>query len=366
VAEAARILAASARPVIVVVGDVPQCGAVGEAVAIAEMLGAAVFGEPYFAHMGFPNTHRLFAGRFTANDELVRRADAILALGVEFTSQSPSPVFPAGDAKLIVLAAEAVALGKQVWPDLGLVGHAKATLAALRAMLEKSGAKGSAAWTGEVEGHCAELRSLAESEARRGWDDTPVRIPRLIGEIEAVFGTDALIVDHATTASAHIWQLCDFSNPQRYFGLSARASAQGWGVPASIGVQIARPEQRVVAIVGDGGFMFTSTALYAAAQWQTRNVFIVLRNGGWHDIAYLVKEKMGWSAEEAVAFGIAGQPQIDYAGLAKSLAVESLRVDSAEQLPAALAHARACMGSVLIDLKSDPKKIEYYVSYMSR
>ena len=37
-----------------------------------------------------------------------------------------------------------------------------------------------------------------------------------------------------------------------------------------------------------------------------------------------------------------------------------------EQLPAALAHARACMGPVLIDLKSDPKKIEYYVSYMSR
>lgn len=366
VAQAARMLATAERPLMIVGGEPAQCDAVQETIDIAEMLGAAVFRESDVAYMSFPNNHRLFAGRFSQASELTKKTDAILVLGAEFTGRDASPPLPQAGPRIIALTSEALALGKQIWPDIGLVGNAKSTLIALRDELRGLGAKPRDVWTNEVERHCAQCRSISTSESRRGWDDSPVRIPRLVKEIDLAFGTEVLIVDHSTTASPRFMELGDFSNPQRYFGISARASAQGWGVPAAIGVQIARPDRRVVAIVGDGGFMFTSTCLYAAAQWKTRNVFIVLRNGGWHDVAYTFKQSFGWSDEDTRAFGYADQPHIDYAGLARSLAVEGLCVNSVQELPGALARARDCQGPVLIEVNCDPAEIEHYVAFMSR
>jgi len=362
--QAADLLRSSARPLIVAGGDVAQHGAVEELVALAESLDAAVLGEPYVAYMGFPNDHRLFAGRFSPASPLVEQADVILAVGAEFTETAPLSNAPPADSKIVFMTTDPLDFGKQIWADVGLLGHPKTSLTALRRELQALG-HGAARteWASEINARRTDYRGRLAEEIGKDRDATPIRIPRLIKEVEKVFGTEAVILDHSTTGTACMLQMYDFPDPTRYFGLSARASAQGWGVPAAMGMQIARPDQRVVAFAGDGGFMFTANALHAAALWRLPLVIIVLSNGGWHDVAYGAQKNRGWTDEEIRDFGWVPEPPIDYAGLATSLGVSAQKVEAPGELPGALARARDARGPILLEVRSDPKAVEYYLAW---
>ncbi len=367
IAAAAALLHGARRPLIVAGGDVAQLDAVGEMVELAEMLGAAVMGEPYVAYMGFPNTHPLFCGRFSPASPLVAQADAILAVGAEFSETGAGVTLPPAATPVVFLTTDARDLGKQIWADVGLVGHPKTSLGALIAAVRAlGGGADRGAWQRLVADRQAEYRAQLAAESAKGRDAAPVRLPRLIAEVQKVFGDEAIIMDHSTTGTACLLQMYDFPDPRRYFGISARASAQGWGMPAAIGMQIGAPDRRVIAFLGDGGFMFTSTALYAAALWNTRIIFIVLKNGGWYDVAYGARKNRGWTDEDVRAFGWSGEPAIDYAGLARSLGIASVAIDAPDALAPALLAARAATGPILLVVDTDRQAVEYYLSFIRR
>ncbi|MES2412610.1 MAG: thiamine pyrophosphate-binding protein [Pseudomonadota bacterium] len=364
---AARLLMSAKTPVIVSGGDVAQHDAVDELVTIAELLDAPVFGEPYVAYMGFPNTHRLFAGRFSGNSTLLKEADVVFVVGAELTGGSGAPLLPPAHAKVIFLTTDAMNFAKQIWADVGLVGHPKSSLhALLRALKEAGKPPQKPQWVSKSKTYIEAYRErLAVEINDAGKPEGPVRLPVLIKEIANTFGDDAIFLDHSTTGTAYILDMAEFANPRRYFGISARASAQGWGTPAAIGMQIGAPDKRVVAVVGDGGFMFTSTTLYAAAQWATPVVIVVLSNGGWHDVAYGAKKNRGWTEQDVKDFGWVCEPQIDYAGLAKSLGIRSYRADTTAELQKALVAARDGVGPSVIEMKSDPEATAYYLSFIA-
>jgi benzoylformate decarboxylase/acetolactate synthase-1/2/3 large subunit len=223
-----------------------------------------------------------------------------------------------------------------------------------------------AAWDTEVQQHLSGYRArLAAERARAATASKPIGLPLLIDAVTDTFGDDALIVDHSTTGTAYVLEMMSFRNPRNYFGISARASAQGWGGPAAMGVQIASPERRVVALLGDGGFMFTASTLYAAAQWRLPITFVVLANGGWHDVAYGAKKNRGWTEEDISAFGWGADPPIDYVGFARSLGLRGSCVDDASGLHGALSQARDGAGPALIEVRSDPETTPYYLSFVS-
>jgi benzoylformate decarboxylase/acetolactate synthase-1/2/3 large subunit len=157
-----------------------------------------------------------------------------------------------------------------------------------------------------------------------------------------------------------------FDDPSRYFGISARASAQGWGAPAAIGVQIGRPNERVVAFVGDGGLMFTGSALYAAALWRLPIVFVVLGNGGWYDVAYGAQCKRGWTEDDLRHFGWRLDPAIDHAAFAASLGIRSEHVTAPDDLRPALQRASQHDGPAMLVVETDRKAIEYYLDWIQR
>lgn len=363
---AARLLREAQRPLIVAGGDVAHHHAVDELIAIAEGLGAPVMSEPYVAYMGFPNGHANFAGRFSPNSPLVKEADVILAVGVEFTSSGPAQVLPPPSARVIFMSPDARDMGKQVWADVGLIGHPKASLQALQMALASGTEHPQPALPAHVSQAAADYHQSYGAERERGWNETPIRLGRLVSEVEKVFGDEALIVDHATTGTPYLLQMYGFKDPGKYYGITGRASAQGWGTPAAIGMQIAAPDRRVVAFVGDGGFMFTSTSLYAAAQWNTPLVLIVLSNGGWHDVAYGARKNRQWSDEDIARFRWECDPPIDYSGLARSLGIRAIKVEHPSQLEAALLEAKSSNRPTLLEVISDPGATEYYLSFISR
>lgn len=363
-AAAAARLTRSQRPLIVAGGEVAQSGGVAALVALAERTGAAVFLEPYVAYMGFPNDHPQFLGKFSPGHPLVKDADVVLLAGAELTEGGgPAPYEP-GSATVIGVASGIEDVAKQLRPDLTLLGRPASVLEDLLEQLPVSAARSE--WRQRIEGARRTYTERLAAQVSMNWDARPVSVPRLTKELEAVFGRNAVIVDHSTTGTACVLQMYDFPDCSRYFGISARASAQGWGTPAAIGIQIARPGERVVVLAGDGGFMFTGSALYAAALWRLPIVVIVLSNGGWYDVAYGAQAKRGWTEEDLRAFGWRLDPPIDHAQFAASLGIASSRVSSVEQLRPALESARDRAGPVMIVVDTDPRAIEYYLDWLQR
>ncbi|MFC0385184.1 thiamine pyrophosphate-binding protein [Muricoccus vinaceus] len=364
IAAAVGLLREARRPLLVAGGDVTQLRAVPALVALAEALSAPVMSEPYVAYLGFPNDHPLYAGRFSPASPVVQEADVVLVAGAEFTASTPTSTLPPETAKVIFLSPDLLDFGKQIWADVGLLGHPAATLRALAESLAADGRSPERlSWAAE---HGSARQVRLGKVARQGREETPVRVPRLIDEVQAAFGDDAILVDHSTTGTAYMLDLCRLGDPSRYFGISARASAQGWGLPAAIGIQLAVPDRRVVVVVGDGGFMFTGNSLHAAALWKAPVVVIVLRNGGWHDVAQGARANRGWTEAELSSFGWLADPPVDYVGFARSLGVAGLRVERVEDLAPALQAARDAACPMLIEVNTDPGAVDYYIDWTRR
>jgi len=75
---------------------------------------------------------------------------------------------------------------------------------------------------------------------------------------------------------------CAFEHPDLYFG-SSSASGLGWGAGAALGAKLARPDRPVIAVVGDGAYMFSNPAAvhHAAALHELPVLFVVMNNGMW-------------------------------------------------------------------------------------
>jgi benzoylformate decarboxylase len=116
--------------------------------------------------------------------------------------------------------------------------------------------------------------------------------------------------------------------PRNLFGTGS--SVQGWGLPASIGVQLARPEQRVLAIVGDGGFTFTCQALWTAGRYQVPATILVLNNHGYRSMRGSVLRV----CERAVAaeYDFDFEFEVGVVDVARGFGVDAVRVSDPSTL----------------------------------
>jgi len=365
---AAELLSKAEHPVIVTGNDVAQFEAVDLLVHLAELLGAPVLGEPYVAYMGFPNTHPLYAGRCSSTHPLLSQADVVIIAGAELTGGSGAALLPPRNAQVIFMTSNPLDLGKQTWADVGLIGHPKENLRELIEALDTKPRKPRPQWAATVNSFVGAFRSQLKVEQAKT-ASTPydsVTVPEIISSVHEIFGPDAVVLDHSTTGTSYMLDMLPLDNPQRYFGITGRASAQGWGAPAAIGVQIALPDRQVVALVGDGGFMFTSNSFYTAALWYVPVKLIVLANGGWHDVAYTAKHSRGWTDEEIREARWVAEPKVDFAAMAASFGIEGRRANTRSGLNAALAQARDASGPFLVEVETDPAATDYYVRWITR
>ncbi|MDL5159062.1 thiamine pyrophosphate-binding protein [Actinomycetospora termitidis] len=352
----AELLRTSERPVIVTGAEVARYGAVDATVALAEQLGATVLHEDKVADLGFPTTHPQFAGRLGAHRPVVGQSDVVLLLGVELTESGLTRPVEFGSATTIVLSPDPLLLTRQLRPDLAVLGAPRPTLEAVAAAVgtlpdEVRDARAAAA---------RELHDARDARNERiraiRFDAEELAIGRILTELEAAMPAGTIVVNHCASGEPFVEDLLPHPDTDAFFGISSKASAQGWGGPASIGIQLARPDRRVVALLGDGGFMFSSSAIYAAAQQDLPVVFVILNNGGWRDIGALAavarsplvdaEDVMGWTF---------GDPPIDHAAYAASLGLDSRRVATPGELRAALDKAFADRRATLIEVLNSPE-----------
>lgn len=207
--------------------------------------------------------------------QLAADADVILAVGTELGETDYDVVFDDGFAlngRLIRIDLDARQLVRNQSLSLGLVGDARRGLEQLLANFPQALSKAGAARTAQT------LQALALAGDPAFAPYVPLyRVLR-----EAV--PDAILVGDSTAPVYAGNHLVAQPAPRRYFNASTGYGTLGYGLPAALGAKLARPDLPVVALVGDGGIMFTLSELATAVEEQLPVVIILWHNAGYEEI----------------------------------------------------------------------------------
>jgi len=147
---------------------------------------------------------------------------------------------------------------------------------------------------------------------------------------------DAIMVDEGITAAGSLMSYFPFRDRNSYFGNVS--GGIGWGIAAAVGVQIAEPGRRVVALIGDGSAMYSIQALWSAANQKLPMTFVICNNGGYQILKNRLKLFHGNDKPIGMDFK---DPPIDTTALAKGFGVAAERVDTTAGFDAALARSLA-------------------------
>ena len=159
---------------------------------------------------------------------------------------------------------------------------------------------------------------------------------------------DAIIVDDALTTGASLPTFMHLRDRYAYFGNVS--GGIGWAIAAAVGIQLAQPERKVVALLGDGSAMYSIQALWTAAHQKLPMVFVVFNNGGYRIIKQRLK--LFHSTERYIGMDFV-DPPIDFAALARSLGMRAHRIDTGDEFGAAYRDALAAREPVLLEVIVD-------------
>ena len=362
IAQAAAVLARADSPVILAGDAVPQGNALGELVALAELLGAPVYDEGMASRTMFPSSHPLYRGGFARLPAVIRgllsQHDLLVSIGADlFTLSLPGEVDPLPEGLPIVhLDTDPWELGKNFPEKVAILGDPKATLPELTAAVARarSAAETERARTRVAEMQAATRQSLlqlrANAEAAAG--RTPIHPLSLMQAIAGLLPAEAVVIDETISSGAGLRRFLKSDDPQSFFGL--RGGGIGWGLPAAIGAKLALPERPVVALIGDGSAMYTIQGLWTAAHENLSMVFVIINNSSYRILKQRVNAMQGLAAQTDTYVGMdLVEPAVDFVAVAQGLGLAAYRATRIAEVKDLLAAALQADGPTLIDVIVD-------------
>jgi tartronate-semialdehyde synthase len=334
---AVELLASAERPLILAGGGVIIADASDELRELAEALNIPVQ-VTLMGKGAFPENHELFAGmagiqtQTRWGNQSFLESDLVLAVGARFGDRHTGDleVYRRG-RKFIHVDIEPTQLGKVFEPDLGIVGHARPTLAALTSCARTLDLPAhDTGWPARV----AELRSSLPR--RDDFDDVPIKPPRVYRELNEFFGEDTTFV--TAIGLYQIWsgQFQHTFLPRRYL-VCGQAGPLGWEVPAAMGVKCAFPDRDVVAVVGDYSFQFLMEEIAVAAQYEIPFVIVMVNN---EYLGLIRQAELPYDMNFAVDLHY-GEGGIDHVALMAAFGCPARKVERPEEIADALAWASA-------------------------
>ena len=362
IAKAAKLLAAAKSPVIIAGDCVAQSGAAAELVALAEALGAPVWLEGEPTTLPFPPAHPLFRGPITRLGHWINTMlsphDLLLSVGADmFTLSLPPEIEPLPEGiKVIHMDTNPWELAKNFPTDAALFGDPLPTLPALTAAMNAAmGADGIAraqSRRGEVAAAVAADLAKLTAQAEALMDRSPIAPLALMKALGDTLPAEAVLVDESISSGAGMFQFLRNAQPGGLYG--NRGGGIGWGLPGAVGVQLALPERRVVAVIGDGSAMYSIQALWTAAHEKLPMVFVILNNRSYRILKQRLSATQGTAAQRGRYVGMElSEPAIDFAGLARSLGVAAERAETIPAFIAALKKGLTGDGPLLIDAATE-------------
>ncbi len=351
--------AAPDRLAIVVGDEVAAAGALPEMVAVAEATGARVFGAPLHSNLDFPTDHPLWSGMLGGLGMSAASVAGTLSgfsrvfvvgakafLVYPWTPGSPLP----DSVELLHLDADPTQVARDLPTRFGTVGEVKASLAALAPLV--AARVDTAAVAAVLERARADQAGAAERFAAMAaghGDAVPLLPVAATGALLAALPDDGVVVDEAITTGFYVRMLFRTSAPGSYY--FCRGGGLGWGLPAALGVKLARPDRPVLCIIGDGSAMYTVQALWTAAHAGIPVVVAVVNNRQYAILKLNLVAAGGRSAASGEFVGMdLDSPPIDYVALARSLGVEAQLVEKPDEVTEATRAALAGDRPVLLEV----------------
>jgi benzoylformate decarboxylase len=255
----------SERPTIVVGAGVDRGGAWDEVRTLAERHRARVFTAPMSARCGFAEDHPQFAGFLPAMREKIvaslAGSDLVLVLGAPaftYHVEGHGPHVPAGAELCQITDDPEVAARTPV--GTAAVGDLRA---AVLELLERPPPRDRVAPPGRV--------------ARpRAQPSTPMSVAFALETLAEVRRPEDIVVEEAPSSRPVMHCHLPMLRSETFYTMAS--GGLGFGLPAAVGIALARPQARVVGLVGDGSAMYSIQALWSAAQLKLPMTFIILNN----------------------------------------------------------------------------------------
>ena len=337
VVAAANVLRKSRRPVIWAGGGVLASGAPRELTQLAEALGAPVM-TSVMGKGAIAADHPLHLGSqglLSPVQEYLDSCDVMLAIGTRFTEIDTAAWTLRLPEELIHIDLDPAEIGRNYPASHSVVGDAKLVLGQL---LEIVGESSTA-----PPGRAQEVAQVRDQVRQNLLDRSPEGV-HLIDQIRSAVPSGAIFANDVCTPAYWGWMLLEVDRPRTYiypwgFG------TLGAGLPLSMGAKVARPDSKVLAICGDGGFLYTAMELATAAQFGINVVALVV-----NDTRFGILEP-----QQMTRFGRTTMTDLTnprFASLAKSFGAHGLTIDSVEEVGPALRDAFAAKRPAVIELQT--------------
>ena len=347
VERAARLLVSAKMPLMIVGDEVYRAKASAKAAKLAELLGMPVT-QARQLYTNFSESHPLWVGSLPAGTlnslSWPRNADVVINVGNKLQHNSANPIV-GRSAKFIDLRIDAISMGNVMLTEVPLVADVGYGLddliAAVESILTPASREQFKTRADEVRRFSERAKLLrAQVVDSPDWDRAPMIPDRVTHEVAQFVDRNAIIVHEAGSVGLHSFNFDPNGGNELFFYYGSHL---GSGIGTAAGVKLARPDQQVVCLVGDGSFIFGPTALWNMARLELPVITIVYNNhaySGPH--SRVINNVPGGRMVQTGRFfhDYLGNPDMNMALIAKGFGVEAEVARSPEELKAALGRAR--------------------------
>lgn len=351
---AAELLAGAKRPFIIAGLGAVDADAGADIAVLAETLGSPM-GCIYTHNDAVPGNHPLAVGPIgyqgsEAAMKLMAKADVVLALGTRLNTFGTTPqygidFFPKS-ARLIHNSINPLDLGALRTMSVGLLGDCRAVT---RQLTEKL--KGRRTTNDQV---LEEIQAEKAAWARRhqemsASDSDPIHPRRALWEVSRATPSNAVVVaDVGNVSGAANSYFQSFERPRSFFGAGSLGGI-GVALPTALGVSLARPDQPVLALIGDGAWSMCLQEVMTAVTEKLNFVSVIFNNS-----QYGAEKRNQFDFfNERYYFTNLDNP--DFAQIAKDMGAWAVRVTRAEDIAPALKEAFSLGRPAVVEIVVDPK-----------
>ncbi|HEX8790196.1 MAG TPA: biosynthetic-type acetolactate synthase large subunit [Polyangiaceae bacterium] len=348
---AVEIIDAAERPIVFCGHGIVAAGASDLLRELVEKAGIPV-ASTLLGLGGFPATHPLSLGMMGMHGEAwvnqaIQQADVLLALGMRFDDRVTGKLETyAPRAKKIHCELDPAEIHKNVRADVALVGDVRETLEALLPAVARRERR---AWLEAI-------RAMKGGSAVRDIQSMPscgrLFAAHVLHDLWRITEGKALVVSDVGQHQMWEAQYYKHDHPRRLI-TSGGLGTMGFALPAAIGAKLARPDEEVWVVVGDGGFQMTAAELSTCAQERLKLHVAVINNG------YLGMVRQWQQFFYGGRYAATPLRGPDFVKLAEAHGLLGLRVTEREQIADTVATARAAEGTVVIDFRVEQEDSVY-------
>ena len=358
--EVCDLLSTASKP-IMIIGDRLN-GANQAAVKLAETAGIPVYGHGSF-EVNFPATHPLWQGNLSVRNpdavKAIRSADLIIAAGCtvfdDFFYQAED-IIPKS-AKLVHIDSDPSSVGKSEPSDIAILAAPSEVITQLAESVsyEFTGTKAEEAALRVKDAasvSSARRESFAKS-AMKQRNMSPMSPSTFAATFADALPSDATVFNDGISTGGLIFEAMSPDERGSYYAI--RGGAIGWGMGATMGVQLGQPDRPVVGVMGDGTAIMTIQALWTAANSNIPAVFVICNNRSYRILklnSNVYHRMQGLQTPESYVASDFDLP-LDFKSQADAYGVEGVRVETPDELTAQIQRGCELNKPLVIDAVID-------------